>query len=43
MYLEDNVSGTLQRERLLGFFDNVNASGLGERDSFYGGWELRHD
>lgn len=41
-YLENYISGTLLRERLIGFFDDIDVSGLGERDSFYGGWELGH-
>lgn len=41
-YLENNISGSLLRERLFGLFDNIDASGLGERDSFHGGRQIRH-
>jgi len=40
--LENNVSRTLLGEWLIGFFDDIDVSGLGERDSFYGCWELGH-
>lgn len=41
-YFENDISGTLLRERSVGLFDDVNISGLGVRDSFHGGWELGH-
>lgn len=41
-YLEDDVSGTLLRERLVGLFDDIDVSGLRVRDSFYSFWELGH-
>jgi len=40
--LENNVSGALLGEWLIGLFDDIDVSGLGERDSFYGFWELGH-
>lgn len=41
-YLENDVAGTLLRERLVGLFDDIDVSGLGVRDSLYGFWELGH-
>jgi len=32
----------LLRERLVGLFDNIDVSGLGVCDSFYGFWEPGH-
>ena len=41
-YLEDDISRALPRERLVGFLDNIDVSGLGECDGFDGGRELGH-
>lgn len=41
-YFENYISRFLFRERLVGFFEDIDVSGLGVRDSFYGGWELGH-
>ena len=41
-YFENDVSRSLFWVRQFGLFKDFNASGLGERESFYGGWELRH-
>lgn len=41
-HLDNDVSGALLGERLVGLFDDIDISGLGVRDSFYGFWELGH-
>jgi len=41
--LENNASEALPLgERPIGLFDDIDVSGLGERDSVCGGWELWH-
>jgi len=41
--LENNASEAMPLgERPIGLFDDIDVSGLGGRDSVYGGWELGH-
>ena len=40
--LEYNISRSLLGERLLCLLNDIDVPRFGERDSFYGGWEMGH-